>query len=187
MAQGDINLTFSSGQAITASAASTYTYDMAQGVVTTTGGTYLTNSAAGLPLTFGNATYYGNDFGIGSKRLSLMAWVGTAFATGTSLQISWRGAPDNGGGTIAGLTFTTYASGPVIPVATLTAAQIISLPDWPFDLPGNLGSNPPPRFVQLYYTVAGPNFTAGTITAGVFNAVSRNRLGSYPSGFSVGP
>ena len=187
MAQSDINLLFSSAQAITASAASTNTYDMAQGIVTTSGGTYLTNAAAGLLMTFGNATYYGNDFGIGDNRLKLMAWVGTVFATGTSLQISWRGAPDNGGGTIAGLSFTTYASGPVVPVASLTAGQILPLPDWPFDLPGSANSNPPPRFIQLYYTVAGSNFTTGTITAGVVNAASYNRLGSYPSGFSVGP
>ena len=189
MAQSDINLIFSSAQVITASAASTNTYDMAQGIVATSGGTYLTNAAAGLLMTFGNATYYGNDFGIGEAiaRLKLAAWVGTTFATGTSLQISWRGAPDNGGGTIAGLTFTTYASGPVVPVANLTAGQILPLPDWPFDLPGNANNNPPPRFMQLFYTVSGSNFTTGTITAGVVTGMSYNRLGSYPSGFSVGP
>jgi hypothetical protein len=185
LAQGDQNLIFSAAQAITASAASTNVYDMAQGITTETG-TYQTNAAAGLPLTFGNATYFGEDLGIGHHRLKLGAWVGAAaFATLTSLQVSWQGAPDNGGGTIAGLTFTTYASGPVIPVASLTANQIIPLPDWPFDPP--FQNNPPPRFIRLFYTVAGSNATAGAITAGVFNALSYNRIGAYPSGFSVGP
>jgi hypothetical protein len=184
MAQGDQNLIFSTAQAITASAGSTGVYDMAQGL-TTESGTYQTNAAAGLPLTFGNATFFGEDLGIGHHRLKLMAWIGTAFATLTSLQVSWQGAPDNGGSTIAGLTFTTYASGPVIPVASLTANQIVPLPDWPFDPP--FQNNPPPRFVRLFYTVAGTNASAGTITAGVFNAASYNRVQSYPSGFQVGP
>lgn len=185
MAQGDQNLIFSSAQAITASAGSTGVLDMATGLMLTETGTYATNSTAGLNLTFGNATYFGEDLGIGHGRLELAAWTGAAaFATGTSLNVAWQLAQDNGGGTIAGLTFVTYASGAVIPVASLTPAQIISLPDWPYDALGY--NNPPPRFVRLFYTVAGSNFSAGTITAGVFNAVSRNRVGSYPSGFSVG-
>ena len=184
MAQGDINLIFSSAQAITASAASTNVYDMAQGIMLETG-TYQTNAAAGLPMTFGNATYFGEDLGIGPLRLKLAAWTNAAFATGTSLQIAWQLAPDNGGGSIAGLSFVTYVTGPVVPLANLTINQILPMPDWPFDIVQQ--NNPPPRFARLFYTVAGSNFTTGQITAGVFNALSFNRLGSYPSGFQVGP
>lgn len=185
MAQGDQNLIFSSAQAITASANSTNVLDLATGLMVAENGTYLTNAAAGLALTFGNAQFFGEDLGIGVRRLKLGAWTGAAaFLTGTSLTIGWQLAPDNGGGTIAGLTFTTYASGNAIAAAQLTASQLLPMPDYPYDIAG--ASNPPPRFVRLAYTVAGSSFTAGSITAGLFNALSFNRIGSYPSGFSVG-
>ncbi len=185
MAQGDQNLIFSSNQAITSSAGSTFVYDMATGPIAAAGGTYLTNAAAGLNLTFGNATYFGQDLGIGFLRLKMGVWTEAAFAGGTSLQISWQLAPDNGSGTIAGLNWTSYATGNAIPTAQLAGQLVqIPVPDWPYDIIG--GSNPPPRFVRLFYTVGGPNFTAGALSAGVVNALSFNRIGAYPSGFSVG-
>ena len=187
MAQSDINLLFSVAQPVTGSTVSTNTYDMAQGVTSSTSGTYQTNAAAGLPMTFGNATVFGQDLGIGEAiaRLKLGAWVTTAFTGAASLQISWQGAVDNGGGTIAGLTFVNYASGPSYNAAILTAAQILPLPDWPFDIPPS--TNAMPRFVRLAYTVTNGTFSTGALTAGVVTGMSYNRLGAYPSGFSVGP
>lgn len=182
MAQGDINLQFSNAQAITASAASTNTYDLLTGTtVTTTFTAY--NASPGQ--TWGNATYFGEDAGIGPRRVKLGVWTGTtAFATGTSLQISWQTAPDSGGTTVSGLTFTNVAYGGAIPVAALTASTQLTVPDYPYDQVAL--SNPPPRFIRLYYTVAGSNFTTGALTAGVFLNLSFNRLMNYPSGFSVG-
>ena len=187
MAQSDINLIFSSAQAITGSVASTNTYDMAQGVMNSASGTYQTNAAAGLLMTFGNATVFGGDLGIGEAiaRLKLGCWVNTAFSGPASLQISWQGAVDNGGGTLAGLTFVNYASGPVYTASILTSGQILPLPDWPFDIPPS--TNAMPRFMRLGYTVTGGVFTTGSLTAGVVTAMSYNRLGAYPSGFNVGP
>ena len=101
MAQSDVNLLFSQAQQVTVSGPSTMTYDMAQGPVNSLSGTYQTNAAAGLPMTFGNAQFFGEDLGIGRLRLSLGCWVNVAYSGGTSLQISWQGAIDNGGGTIA--------------------------------------------------------------------------------------
>ena len=187
MAQSDINLLFSVGQAIQTSTASTNTYDMLQGVGLSSSGTYQTNAAAGLLNTFGNATVYGADLGIGEPiaRLKLGMWVGAAFTgVGVTLQVSWQGAVDNGGGTFAGLTWTNYAYGPIYTTSILTAGQIIPLPDWPFDIPPS--TNAMPRFMRLFYTVSGGVYTTGTITAGVVTSMSYNRLGAYPSGFSVG-
>lgn len=190
MAQSDVNLLFSQAQQVTVSGPSTMTYDMAQGPVNSLSGTYQTNAAAGLPMTFGNAQFFGEDLGIGRLRLSLGCWVNVAYSGGTSLQISWQGAIDNGGGTIAGLTFVNYTSGPVYTPAQLGVGAILPLPDWPFDLPATnsnfTGTNQPPRFMRLFYTLVGP-FTQGSLTAGVVNAMSYMRVGAYPSGFSVGP
>src|ERR1700678_4530508 len=104
----DQNLQFSNGQTVTASAASTNTVDLLTGTsLVTSSGTYTVppNSI------IGNATYFGEDFGIGrgmgTPRFVVTSGSGTPI-TATSLQMAVQGAPDNGGGTISGLTFVPY-------------------------------------------------------------------------------
>lgn len=166
-------------QAITSAAVvSTGIYDLATGLMNT-GTTF-----AAAPLTIGNATFFGEDLGVGWLRLMMHATIGTVFAGGTSLLIGIQGAIDTiGAGNFSSLTFLTYAqTGPLL-TAQLTAGAMIPLPDWPRRItPAKL-----PRFIQLLYTPTG-TFTTGTIA---FAGMSLERPGfmngpQYPSGFSVG-
>lgn len=160
----DANLQFSSAQAITASAASTYFYDLLTSQQLTTTFTPSPNVIFSR-----NQTYFGEDLGIG-KGLGtprVVVNVGAAFATLTSLQIALQGAPENstahGSGLRSDLTFVDYILSPTIGVSLLTANTRICAFDWPMRKTGQSL----PRFVQLYYTVAGSNATAGTVTADV--------------------
>ena len=181
----DDKLTFSDGQAITATAASTYFYDQLTGEKDTT--TFDTNPKA----QWGpNATYFGEDLGIGqgvgTPRIVITTG-SVAFATLTSLAILFQGAPDNvtaqASGLRSDLVFVTYMQTPAILTALLTASQQIASFDWPMRAIGN-GL---PRFVQLDYVVAGSNATAGSLTSSVTLAPNdaQGTLGQYPSGFHV--
>ena len=192
MAQTDINLVWTGGntgaaQAITSAAVvSTGILDLATGLMNTT-----TSYVAPL-LSDGNATYFGQDYGVGAERLMMWATVGTTFLGGTSLNISIQGAVDTqGSGLFSALTFQTYAETGAIPVAALVAPtnsvavpNIIPLPDWP----RRIITKALPRFIQIVYTPVG-TFSAGTIN---FAGMGLQRpdpfnLGQYASGFSVGP
>ena len=178
--QTDSNLVFvasGSPQAILGVTVNTNPLDLAQGTIVT-GANYPTS----LSLTFGNATYFGEDLGIGYGRLPLAVWTGAAFAGGTSLNIQIQGAVDNGGGTVAGLTFNTYAESGAQPLANLGANLEFPMPDWP-QAAIKLAN---PRFIRLAFVPVG-TFTAGTIAFAGF-ALQRPSLniGSYPSAFSVG-
>lgn len=181
----DDKLTFSDAQAVTASAASTYMYDQLTGEKDTT-----TFDRAPKAQWGPNATYFGEDLGIGqgvgTPRIVVNTGV-AAFLTLTSLQIMFQGAPNNATAQASGnrtdLTFVTYMETPAILTALLTASQQIASFDWPMRAIGN-GL---PRFVQLYYTVGGSNATAGAVTASVTLAPNdaQGTLGQYPSGYSV--
>ncbi len=128
----DFNLALSNAQAITTTAVSTSTYDILQGLaLASVGGTY----AVGTPNNvIGNATFYGEDLGIGSgpgePRIVVSSGSGTPTG-GTSLQIVMQGAVDNGGGTIAGLTFVPYIQTRAIPSASILAGSRIASISFP--------------------------------------------------------
>lgn len=184
MAMLDKQLQFSNGQAITATAASTNVLDLLTSEQDTT--TFTTAPSS----TFGNATYFGEDLGIGqgvgSPQVLVMSGA-AAFLTLTSLNIQFQGAPNNAtaqaSGLISDLTFVTYIETGTIGVALLTASTMIARFAWPKrQIAAAL-----PRFVRLNYVVAGSNATAGSLTADVALATpdAVSTLGQYPSGYKV--
>lgn len=185
--QTDTNLLFVGGNtgsalSITSSAvASTGILDLSQGTMNT--GTTYSND----PMTTGSSSYFAEDLGNGPWRLNLSAFIGTAFAGGTSLNIAFQGAPDASGGSypanLSGLTWTTYAETGAIPLANINVANSqIFLPDWPH----RLIKAAMPRFIRLYFTPVG-TFSAGTIVlAGVFMGRPDFDMQNYPGGFAVG-
>lgn len=164
----DANLQFSAAQAITATAASTYFIDLLTGSKLTT--TFTPSPPAVFKAPSDPATqYFGEDLGPG-KGLgtpAIIVNVGTAFATLTSLQVMFQGAPENATAHASGLrsdlVFVTYEETGAIALALLTANTRIWTTKWPSRKVGAVL----PRFVQLLYTVAGSNATAGTIGADV--------------------
>ena len=94
MALMDQNLVFSSAQAVTASAASTNTYDIELGTMVTT--TFVV--PASVPMISGNATYFGEDLGlgrgVGTPAVEVFSGAGTPI-TGSGLTVEFRGAPMN--------------------------------------------------------------------------------------------
>jgi hypothetical protein len=187
MAQSDQNLIFSQGQTITATAASTNAYDAATGTSFTTTFT----AANALALTWGGASVFGEDLGIGAEKLPVAIYTGSvAFATLTSLNIQYQGAVDTGGSTTArsGLTWVTAEETSPIAVALLTASIKIPAPYWPHRGAWAAATNGSlPRFYQINYVVAGSNATTGSIAfAGIVQTRDDNPVGFYGSGFAVG-
>lgn len=177
----DFNTNLSSAQAVTTTAVSTNTYDILQGLtLASVGGTYTVPPPFNI---VGNATYFGEDLGIGSGQGEPRFVISSGSTTptgGTSLQISVQSAPDNGGGTIAGLTFVPYIQTRAIPAASILASSRIASISFPKREVGQGLS----RFVQLNYTVVGTwsGLTlSATITTGPDDAV--NTLASYPANF----
>lgn len=139
----DSQLLFSNAQAITTSAASESVYD-----------------ATGAPLNgtnIGIASTFATDLGVGDgvAKPKVCAYVGTAFAGGTSVTIAFQGSTD-------GTTYTTYVTTPALVTATLTAGRRVAAFDWP----ATPEQDTLPRYYRLYYTVSG-TYTAGTLTAGI--------------------
>lgn len=154
----DVNLQFSNAQAITITAPSSGVYDEALGTMST-GLTY-TNPVG---VIFGNGSAFDNDLGIGAGPGTPRVVVSSgpnAFLSGVSMRIQFQGAPDNLGGTFAGLTWTTYIQTDDILLAALIANTRLASFDWPIRKVGV----PAPRFIRLNYV------TSGTFTAGVVNA-----------------
>jgi len=165
----DSQSTFSLNQALAISSAtpSTNIIDLA--------GTGAGNPPSG---TFGTGAVFGEDVGEG-RPLRVFCLVGTAFAGGTSLNVSFQGAPDNGSNQPG--TYTTFAETGAIPTASLTAGARIGT----FDVPRSLPDGALVRFVRLLYTPAG-TFTAGSIAfAGIVLDPDEFMGKYYPSGFSV--
>ena len=181
----DANLQFSAAQAVTGSAQSTNFYDQLTG---TLGTTTFTPSPAGYIIPV-NETFFGEDLGIGkgpgTPRVQVN--VGTAFLTLTSLQVQFRGAPENstahGTGNRSDLTFAIYMQTDTIALSLLTANTRIASFDWPMRKTGQ-GL---PRFVDLNYVVGGSNATAGTLTADVTlgDEDAQSTLPQYGSNFHV--
>lgn len=128
----------------------------------------------------------GRDLGIGDDpALKLMVLVTTTFTGGTSLQIGFAGAPDNGSG--APGSYTTMVSGEIVTEANLTAG--VRLFDIDYPRTGPLAPTPP-RFVRLSYVSVGTH-TAGKIEGLV--VLDRNDqilntngvLSGYPAGITV--
>ncbi len=112
------------------------------------------------PNIIGNVTVFGEDTGIGSDRLLIIAATGTAAfvtANAATLNVAFQGAPDNGANQPG--TWQTFAETGPMTAAQLTASQKIKL-DWPAAFP----ENERPRFVRLLFQVpAATNFTTGQI------------------------
>ncbi len=181
MALQDQNLVLSNAQTITASAVSTYTYDILNSaLIATSGGTYTVPPNS----TIGNATYFGEDLGLGrgkgTPQVEVFSGTGTP-AVATSLQIALQGAPDNGGGTIGGLTYVTYIETDAIPLASILASMRLAA----FDFPRRRVGQALPRFIQLDYIVGGSNFTGLTVTSyiNLGGTSAQTSLGQYPSNY----
>jgi hypothetical protein len=180
----DVSLQFSNAQAITASAASTNFYDQLTGQILTTA--YTPTPAAIFSV---NQTFFGEDLGIG-KGLGtprVVVNTGTVFATLTSLQIQFRGAPENvtshASGLRSDLVFVIYIQTDAIALALLTVNTRIAAFDWPMRKVGAAL----PRFVDLNYVVGGSNATTGTITADVTigDDDAQNTVQLYGSNYKV--
>lgn len=127
------------------------------------------------------------DIGIGDDpALKLLVIVTTAITGGTSLQIIFQGATDNGSGGAA--AFSNYWSSPVYAEATLVqGARLVDM-----DVPRPPAGIAFPRFLRLGYVSVGTH-AAGALQAcivldrydqpylGTSNAVS----GGYPAGITV--
>lgn len=179
----DANLQFSNAQAVTATAASTNTYDLETGLLVTT---TFTKSP---PAIIGNATFFGQDLGqgkgIGTPYVIAKQVNANTAATGTSLQVSIQGAPMNStafaSGNVSDLTFVPYLFGPTIAAALLLSNTEI----FGFAWPARKIAQALPRFVNLNYTVVGANFTNLTIDADASLGVdsAQGSLGQYPANF----
>jgi hypothetical protein len=134
--------------------------------------------------TFGTATVFGADMGVGGGVADLIVTVvvGTPLAsTNTAtLQAQLQGAVDNGSNSPG--TWVTYQSGPVASIAqagTNTAIFRANLADaFPF---GTL-----PRFLRMQYVLATGTVTTGSIQfAGIHTMRDDYSARYYPSGFKV--
>lgn len=173
MAFFDQTLLLSNAQAITATAASTNIYDV-------------TGAGSGVApsMVFGQGvTNFGADIGVGDGVENPVAFftIGTAFATGTSLTIAIQAAPASSNSPGTYITLTSTAA---IPTASLVAGATIILPIPPF-APIELAETLP-RFYRFYYTVAGSNFTTGTITGVILLNAPSGLVGTlYPNNFTA--
>lgn len=127
------------------------------------------------------------DMGIGDDpALKLVVQVTTAFAGGTSLQIAFKGAVDDGTGNPA--AFSTWFTGTAVVTASLVAgARLLNM-----DFPRPPAGVAVPRFVKLSYITVG-TMTAGIIYAGVvldrddqmYQGTNNAVLGGYQAGINV--
>lgn len=178
----DQNLVLSSAQAVTATAASTNTYDAEIGNTVTT--TFTPAPAA----IIGNATYFGEDLGmgrgVGTPTVQVFTGTGTP-AVATSIQIALQGAPMNGtafaSGNVSDLVFVPYIETRGIPLASILAS--IQLAE--FALPRREVGQVLPRFYNLNYIVVGSNFTGLTLTSyiNLGDTSAQSTLGQYASNY----
>lgn len=161
MALLDQNLVFSNAQAITATAASTNAYDIETGLSFATSFTQPND-------VIGNATFFGEDLGLGrgkgAQYIEVYTGAGTP-AAATSLNIQVRGAPNNATAfsslNRSDLTFVVYVESGAIVLASILASRHLSS----LALPRRLDTAALPRFYDLNYVVAGSNFTGLTVKA----------------------
>lgn len=120
----------------------------------------------------------GREMGAGAG-LYLLVLSNRAFAGGTSVQIHFQGAPDNGSG--AEGPYVTYASSPAMTPTNLNAAPGLL---FPIAVPRPPFGSPIPRFYKLNYAVVG-TFTQGGVMAGLIMPYGRDDIVYYPSGINV--
>lgn len=140
---------------------------------------------AGIPAEGANTL--SRDMGIGDDpALKLLVQVSTAFAGGTSLQVSFQGSVSDAAGQPA--AWTTWLSSPAVALASLVqGARLLDI-----DFPRPPQGIAVPRFVRLLYTIVG-TMTAGQVVAGfvldrsdqMFQSTSNAVLGGYPPGLTV--
>jgi hypothetical protein len=128
------------------------------------------------------------DIGIGDDpALKLYVQVTVAFAGGTSLQVTFQGATDNGAG--APNAFSPYYSTPVYTTAQLVqGARLMDM-----DVPRPPAGVAVPRFLQLNYTIVGTMSGGGTIRGFIvldrpdqmYLSTSNAVMGGYPAGITV--
>jgi hypothetical protein len=181
MALQDQNLVLSSGQAVTTTALSTFTYDILfSSLLNSTSGTYLSSST----VIDGNTAAFGEDLGLGRGKgtpaIEVFTGAGTP-AAATSLQVAFQGAVDNLGGTIAGLTFIPYIQTRGIPLASILSSIRLCA----FDLPRREVGQGLPRFINLNYIVVGAPFTGLTVTSYINTGgtSAQATLGQYSSNY----
>ena len=125
------------------------------------------------------------DLGIGDNRaLKLSAIVTTAFIGGTSLQLEFSGAPDNGSGSPG--SYTVMWTGPAIAEANLVqGAQACNV-----DIPRVVWEQVLPRFLRMRFISVGTH-SAGAIEAWVALDIDQQIIGTtgaqsgYPAGVTV--
>jgi hypothetical protein len=182
MALQDMNLVLSDGQVLTATAASTYIYDIELGTRITT--TFVTNA----PEIIGNATYFGEDLGlgrgVGTPTVEVFSGSGTPI-TATGLTIAFQGAPNNvtaqASGNVSDLTFVIYIQTDELLLASILPSIRLAC----FDVPRRrVGSNLP-RFYRLNYTVDGSNFSGLTLYAyiNLGGTSAQATLGQYAANY----
>lgn len=177
----DQNLVLSSGQAVTTTALSTFTYDILfSSLLSSTAGVYLSTST----VIDGNTAAFGEDLGLGRGKgtpaIEVFTGAGTP-AAATSLQVAFQGAVDNLGGTIAGLTFIPYIQTRGIPLASILSSIRLCA----FDLPRREVGQGLPRFINLNYIVVGAAFTGLTLTSyiNLGGTSAQATLGQYSSNY----
>lgn len=181
MALQDNNLVFSSAQAVTVTALSTFTYDiLTSALLASSAGAYTTPPNA----IIGNASFFGEDLGMGRGMGTPTVEVFTGSGTpgvATSLQVALQGAPDNGGGAVSGLTFVPYIMTGAIPLASILASKRIAT----FDIPKRQIGQALPRFINLNYIVAGAAFTGLTLTSyiNLGGMGAQDTLGAYAANY----
>lgn len=140
----------------------------------------------GIPASAAGGGGGARDIGIGDDpAMKLLVQVVVAFVTGTSLQVSLQGAPDAGSNTPG--TYTTMLAGPVVLTAALIPGARLLDDDMPRPVPGQAL----PRYLQLLYTVAGANYTAGQLQGFLvldrMDQVEQSNavMGGYPAGITI--
>jgi Bbp16 len=127
------------------------------------------------------------DIGIGDDpALKLLVQVGTAFTTGTTLQVVLQGSVDNGSG--APLSFTNWWLSPAYAEATLVAGARL----YDMDMPRPPAGVAVPRFLRLGYISTGTHTTGSIFGAIVidrhdqmYQSTGNAVLGGYPAGITV--
>ena len=125
------------------------------------------------------------DIGIGDNpAMKLSALVTTAITGGTSLQLQFQGAPDNGSG--APGSYTTMWTSAAIAEATLVAGAQLANIDVPRVVPGQVL----PRYLKLNFISVGTH-SAGAIECQIVLNLDNQVVGTggvysgYPAGLVV--
>lgn len=126
-------------------------------------------------LIIGNRTLFGEDAGLGGVKPQVQCVVGTAFSGGTSLQVLFQGAEDDGTGNPD--TWTTLIETPAIVTASLVANFVFGRFDFPPAAPVDFQ----PRFLSLYFVPVG-TFAAGTVANAVVTMGRPDQANKYAPG-----